>query len=71
MVVLILIRSFCSSRLSVFLLTRFLSFCLFLFRFSSQDYDKVNSMFVAHSGWYNDKLVHYYKFMIHTVRITF
>ena len=32
----------------------------------NMDYDEVNNMFVAHSGWYNDKLVHYYKFRMYT-----
>lgn len=31
----------------------------------NMDFDSENNMFVAHSGWYNDRLVHYYK-----VRIT-
>lgn len=30
----------------------------------NMDYDAVNKMFIAHSGWLNDKLVHYYKFRI-------
>jgi len=25
------------------------------------DFDSANNMFVAHAGWYNDRLVHYYK----------
>jgi hypothetical protein len=29
-----------------------------------RDFDATNNMFVAHSGWYNDKLIHYYKFRI-------
>mmetsp|Transcript_36461 Transcript_36461/g.74407 ORF Transcript_36461/g.74407 Transcript_36461/m.74407 type:complete len:454 (-) Transcript_36461:313-1674(-) len=32
----------------------------------NMDFDKANNMFVAHSGWYNDKLVHYYKFRMYT-----
>jgi hypothetical protein len=28
------------------------------------DFDAANNMFVAHSGWYNDKMIHYYKFRI-------
>lgn len=28
------------------------------------DFDKENMLFVAHPGWYNDALVHYYKFRI-------
>lgn len=30
----------------------------------TMDYDRANKMFMAHSGWYNDKLIHYYKFRI-------
>lgn len=30
----------------------------------NMDYDAANKMFVAHSGWYRDQLVHYYKFRI-------
>jgi len=30
----------------------------------NMDYDAANKMFIAHSGWYNDQLVHYYKFRI-------
>lgn len=30
------------------------------------DYDKVNKKFPAHSGWYNDQLIHYYKFRMYT-----
>lgn len=32
----------------------------------NMDYDAVNKMFTSHSGWYNDKLVHYYKFRMYT-----
>lgn len=28
------------------------------------DYDKANKRFPAHAGWYNDRLIHYYKFRI-------
>ena len=28
----------------------------------NMDYDATNKMFVAHACWYNDRLVHYYKF---------
>lgn len=34
------------------------------FASKSRDFDAVNNMFVAHSGWYNDKMIHYYKFRI-------
>ena len=27
----------------------------------NMDFDRENNMFVAHAGWYNDKLIHYYK----------
>jgi hypothetical protein len=30
----------------------------------NMDFDSTNNMFIAHSGWYNDKLIHYYKFRI-------
>jgi hypothetical protein len=30
----------------------------------NMDFDAENMMFVAHSGWYNDMLIHYYKFRI-------
>lgn len=30
----------------------------------NMDFDAANNMFVAHSGWYNDQLIHYYKFRI-------
>lgn len=30
----------------------------------NMDYDRRNKMFIAHSGWYNDKMVNYYKFRI-------
>lgn len=28
----------------------------------NMDYDAGNNMFVAHPGWVNDKLIHYYTF---------
>jgi len=28
------------------------------------DYDQENNLFIAHPGWYNDAVVHYYKFRI-------
>jgi hypothetical protein len=30
----------------------------------NMDFDATNNMFTAHSGWYNDQLIHYYKFRI-------
>lgn len=30
------------------------------------DFDKANNMFIAHPGWLNDKLIHYYKFRMYT-----
>ena len=27
----------------------------------NMDFDQENNMFIAHSGWLNDKLIHYYK----------
>ncbi len=33
---------------------------LFPCRYYSRDFDATNNMFVAHSGWYNDQLIHYY-----------
>lgn len=32
----------------------------------NMDYDRENNMFVAHPGWLNDKLIHYYKFRMYT-----
>ena len=32
----------------------------------NMDFDKAENMFIAHSGWYNDKLIHYYKFRMYT-----
>jgi len=32
----------------------------------NMDYDQENNMFVAHAGWYNDMLIHYYKFRMYT-----
>lgn len=32
----------------------------------NMDFDKDNNQFVAHSGWYNGLLVHYYKFRMYT-----
>ena len=32
----------------------------------NMDFDAANNMFKAHSGWLNDKLVHYYKFRMYT-----
>ena len=32
----------------------------------NMDFDTKNNMFVAHSGWYNDADVHYYKFRMYT-----
>jgi hypothetical protein len=34
------------------------------FVYFGSDFDATNNMFVAHAGWYNDKLVHYYKFRV-------
>ena len=31
----------------------------------NMDFDKENNMFIAHAGWYNDFVVHYYKFRIY------
>jgi hypothetical protein len=28
------------------------------------DFNPTNNLFIAHAGWYNDALVHYYKFRI-------
>lgn len=30
----------------------------------NMDFDAANNMFIAHSGWYNDNEIHYYKFRI-------
>jgi hypothetical protein len=32
----------------------------------TMDYDKANKTFLAHPGWINDKLIHYYKFRMYT-----
>lgn len=32
----------------------------------NMDYDATNKMFIAHPGWLNDKLIHYYKFRMYT-----
>lgn len=32
----------------------------------NMDYDSVNKIFRAHSGWINDKLIYYYKFRMYT-----
>jgi hypothetical protein len=32
----------------------------------NMDFDSENNMFVAHSGWYNDREIHYYKFRMFT-----
>ncbi len=32
----------------------------------NMDYDRTNNMFIAHPGWLNDKLIHYYKFRMYT-----
>lgn len=32
----------------------------------NMDFDRENNMIIAHSGWYNDFLVHYYKFRMYT-----
>jgi hypothetical protein len=35
-------------------------------RLQNMDYDFDNNMFLAHSGWYNDRELHYYKFRMYT-----
>ncbi len=32
----------------------------------NMDFDQTNNMFIAHPGWLNDKLIHYYKFRMFT-----
>lgn len=32
----------------------------------NMDFDAVNNRFIAHAGWYNNKLIHYYKFRMFT-----
>lgn len=32
----------------------------------TMDYDKANKTFIAHPGWIDDKLIHYYKFRMYT-----
>jgi hypothetical protein len=41
---------------------------IFFLSLFHRDFDATNNMFVAHSGWYNDRLIHYYKFKIFVVQ---